>query len=211
MSATDPILTVLIVDDHFVVRNGLATSLEIEADIQVAATLDRGEAAADLYAQHRPTLVLMDLQLPGIGGIEAITRIRAIDPAARILVFSTFARTDEIQAALDAGAGGYLQKSASRESLIEAIRRVAGGGRYLPPEMASQLFEIQLGPAITPREREIIALIARGSANKEIGAALGIAEDTVKQHVSRILQKLGVKDRAQASTEAIRRGIIQLD
>lgn len=203
-------INVLIVDDHFVVRSGLATSLEIEDDIRVIATEEKGEAAAAAYATHHPTVVLMDLQLPGISGVEATAAIRAIDPLARILVFSTFARTDEIQAALDVGAGGYLQKSASREELIHALRQVASGFRYLPADMAVQLNELQLGPSITPREREIIALIAKGSANKEIGHTLGIAEDTVKQHVSRILQKLSVKDRAQAATEAIRRGIIRL-
>lgn len=203
-------ITILIVDDHFVVRSGLATSLEIEDDLRVVATADRGEDAAGAYTAHQPSIVLMDLQLPGIGGIEATAAIRATHPAARILVFSTFARTDEIQSALAAGAGGYLGKSATREELIRAIRTVAAGETYLPDDISRQLVELQLGPSITPREREIISLIARGSANKEIGHTLGIAEDTVKQHVSRILQKLGVKDRAQAATEAIRRGIIHL-
>lgn len=201
---------VLIVDDHFVVRSGLATSLEIEDDIRVIATAEKGEDAAGTHAAHRPSVVLMDLQLPGIGGVDATAAIRAIDPAARILVFSTFARMDEIQAALDAGAGGYLQKSASREELIHAIRQVAAGHRYLPADIAMQLNELQLAPSITSREREIISLIAKGSANKQIAHALGIAEDTVKQHVSRILQKLAVNDRAQAATEAIRRGIIHV-
>ena len=209
MSASSPI-TVLIVDDHFVVRNGLATSLEIEPDIRVTATAERGEDAAATYAAHQPTVVLMDLQLPGINGVEATASIRLADPSARILVFSTFARADEIQSALQAGAAGYLQKSASREELIHAVRLTAAGEHYLPPDIAAELTELRLGPAITPREREIISLIAAGSANKEIGHQLGIAEDTVKQHVSRILQKLGVKDRAQAATEAIRRGIIRL-
>jgi len=209
MSDHSPI-TVLIVDDHFVVRNGLATSLEIEPDIRVTATAERGEDAAATYTAHRPTVVLMDLQLPGINGVEATTAIRLADPAARVLVFSTFARPDEIQTALEAGARGYLQKSASREELIHAVRLTAADECYLPPEIAAELTELRLGPSITPREREIISLIARGSANKEIGHSLGIAEDTVKQHVSRILQKLGVKDRAQAATEAIRRGIIRL-
>ena len=143
---------VLIIDDHFVVRSGLATSLEIEEDIRVTATADKGETAAEAYATHQPAVVLMDLQLPGISGVEATATIRAIDPLARILVFSTFARTDEIQAALDAGAAGYLQKSASREELIHALRQVAAGFRYLPADMAVQLSELQLGPAITPRE-----------------------------------------------------------
>lgn len=203
-------ITVLIIDDHFVVRNGLAASLEIEEDIRIAATADTGEEAASAYQSHRPTVTLMDLQLPGMSGIEATADIVSKDPNARVLVFSTFARTDEIRAALDAGAKGYLRKSATREELIQAIRTVAAGETSLPDDISRQLIEIQLGPAITPREREIIGLIAKGSANKEIGHALGIAEDTVKQHVSRILQKLAVKDRAQAATEAIRRGIIRL-
>jgi DNA-binding NarL/FixJ family response regulator len=209
MNESSPI-TILIVDDHFVVRNGLATSLEIESDIRVTATAERGEDAPAIYASHQPTVVLMDLQLPGINGVETTAAIREIDPAARILVFSTFARMDEIQSALQAGATGYLQKSASREELIHAVRLTAAGEHYLPPEVAAELIELRLGPSITAREREIISLIAAGSANKEIGSKLGIAEDTVKQHVSRILQKLGVKDRAQAATEAIRRGIIRL-
>ncbi len=199
---------VLIVDDHFVVRSGLATSLEIEDDIRVIATAEKGEAAAETYATHRPSVVLMDLQLPGIGGVEATAAIRAIDPDARVLVFSTFARTDEIQAAIDAGAGGYLQKSASREELIHALRQVAAGHRFLPADIAIQLNELQLAPSITSREREIIALIAKGSANKQIAHALGIAEDTVKQHVSRILQKLNLRDRVQAVVFAYETGLV---
>lgn len=208
--SSDSSITVLIVDDHFVVRDGLATSLGIEPGIQVTATAERGEEAPGIYATFRPSVVLMDLQLPGITGIEATSAILTLDPLARILVFSTFARPDEIQASLNAGATGYLRKSASREELIHAVRLTASGERYLPADLAVELTELQLGPTITPREREIIALIAKGSANKEIGHSLGIAEDTVKQHVSRILQKLGVKDRAQAATESIRRGIIRL-
>lgn len=206
---SDP-LKILLVDDHFVVRNGLITSLEIEPDLKVVATSDTGETAADLYQQHRPNVVLMDMQLPGINGADASARIRELDPEARILIFSTFARDEEIVAALDSGASGYLQKSATRDELIDALRLVASGRRYLPPDLAQRLAHLQHGPTITPREREIIALVAQGSANKEIGAQLGISEDTVKQHVSRILQKLGVKDRAQATAEAIRRGIIKL-
>ncbi|TLD68244.1 response regulator transcription factor [Phragmitibacter flavus] len=204
-------ISIMLVDDHFVVRNGLATSLEIEPDLKVIATSDTGENAATLYQQHRPTVVLMDMQLPGINGAEATALIRDLDPDARILIFSTFARDEEIVAALDSGASGYLQKTATREELITALRLVASGNRYLPSDLAQRLTHLQTGPTITPREREIIALVAQGSANKEIGAQLGISEDTVKQHVSRILQKLGVKDRAQATAEAIRRGIVKLD
>ena len=204
------VITLLIVDDHFVVRSGLVASLELDDDLRVVAETDRGEEALAAYRTHRPTVVLMDLQLPGMSGVAAIATLRAFDPRARILVFSSFAREDEIQAALDAGALGYLQKSVSREELLAALRAVAQGTRHLSGELVRQLAANRLGPAITPREREILGLIAAGRANKEIGDALGISEDTVKRHVSHILQKLGVHDRAQATAEAIRRGIIRM-
>jgi DNA-binding NarL/FixJ family response regulator len=199
------------VDDHFVVRSGLAASLELDDTIVIAGEAERGEEVLAAYQRLRPRVVLMDLQLPGMSGIEATRLLRAHDRAARVLIFSTFARDDEIQAALDAGALGYLQKSASREELLTAIRRVAQGIRCLDPEVARRLAALRLGPAITPREREILSLIAGGQANKEIASHLGVSEDTVKRHVSHILEKLDVNDRAQATVEAIRRGILQVD
>lgn len=210
MSASPP-LTVLLVDDHFVVRSGLAASLDLEDDLRVVAEAEDGGQAVARYLEHRPRVVVMDLQLPGMSGIEATARLREVDPDARVLIFSTFARDDEIQAALDAGALGYLQKSASRDDLIAALRAVAAGRRHLPPGLAEHLAGLQLGPVITVREREILALVARGRANKEIAASLGIAEDTVKRHISNIFDKLDVNDRAQATAEAIRRGIVKLE
>lgn len=201
---------VLIVDDHFVVRSGLAASLELDDTVQVVGEAERGEDVVAAYRQFRPRVVLMDLQLPGIGGIAATAALRAHDAAARVLIFSTFARDDEIQAALDAGALGYLQKSASREELLAAIHAVAQNRRSLAPDLARRLNALRLGPAITPREREILAFIAAGRANKEIAAALDVSEDTVKRHVSHILEKLDVNDRAQATAEAIRRGIVRM-
>ncbi len=205
-----PPLTIMLVDDHFVVRSGLVASLELEDDLRVVAEADRGEEAVDLYREHRPRVVMMDLQLPGLNGIEATERLREIDPRARVLIFSTFARDDEVQAALDAGALGYLQKSAGRDELITALRTVAADESFLPPGLAERLAGLQLAPSITSREREILVLIAQGRANKEIAAELGIADDTVKRHVSNVLQKFGVNDRAQATAEAIRRGIVKL-
>ena len=207
---SDAPLTVLIVDDHFVVRSGIAASLELDDAIQVAGEVERGEDILSAYQQHRPRVVLMDLQLPGIGGIAATAALRRHDPNARVLIFSTFARDDEIQAALEAGALGFLQKTASREELLAALCNVAQGRRSLPPEIARRLNELRLGPAITSREREILAMIASGRANKEIAAELAISEDTVKRHVSHILEKLDVNDRAQATAEAIRRGILKM-
>ena len=209
-SSTKPApLRVMIVDDHFVVRSGLTASLELDEGIVVVAEAERGDTALAAYRQHRPGVVLMDLQLPGMGGVAATQAVIAHDPGARILIFSTFARDDEIQAALDAGALGYLQKSASRDQLIQALRRVAGGERHIAPDLAERLSALKLGPTITPREREVLALIAAGRANKEIAAHLGVSEDTVKRHVSHILEKLDVNDRAQATAEAIRRGIVK--
>lgn len=202
--------TLLIIDDHFVVRSGLVASLELEDDLRVAGQGERGEEAAQLFARHQPDLVLMDLQLPGISGIEATAGLLRDFPEARVLIFSTFARDEEIQAALRAGALGYLQKSSSREDLLAAIRTVAAGTPWLAPDIAQRLRDRGAEPEITPREREILSLVTQGKANKEIAATLGIGEDTVKQHVSRILQKLRVSDRAQATAEAIRRGIVKV-
>lgn len=206
----DAILTLLLVDDHFVVRSGLAASLELEDDLRVVGEVDRGELALEAFARVKPQVVLMDLQLPGISGIEATTRLIANHADARVLMFSTFARDDEVQAALRAGALGYLQKSSSREDLLSAIRTVAAGGRWLPADLEVRLRERTAEPEITPREREILTLVTQGNANKEIAATLGIGEDTVKQHVSRILMKLKVNDRAQATAEAIRRGMVRV-
>lgn len=208
--AARPHLTVLIVDDHFVVRSGLAASLELDPAITVVAEAERGEDAVAAYLAHRPRVVLMDLMLPGLGGAGATAAILTTDPGARVLIFSSYARDDEIQTALDAGALGYLQKSATRTALIAALHLVAQGRRSVAPELERRLGALRLGPAVTAREREILALVAAGRANKEIAAALGISEDTVKRHVSHILEKLEVNDRAQATAEAIRRGILRM-
>jgi DNA-binding NarL/FixJ family response regulator len=200
-------LTVLIVDDHFVVRSGLSAALEVESDITVIGEAKRGDEVLAVYQRQRPNVVLMDLQLPGLSGVQATAALRIHDPQARILVYSTFAHDDEVQSALDAGAGGYVQKSAPRDELLTALRRVAAGGDYLPPELSQRLANLRLRAAITTREREILALIANGHANKQIAALFEISEDTVKRHVSHILEKLNAHDRAQAIAEAIRRGI----
>lgn len=206
----DPLITVMIVDDHFVVRSGLITSLELDDAFVVVAEVERGEDVVSAYRQHQPRVVLLDLQLPGISGIAALAQLRAFDPHARVLVFSTFARDDEIDAAFEAGALGYVQKSATREELIAALHAVAQRQRSLHPDIARRLKELRLGPSITERERQILALIAAGRANKEIATILHVSEDTVKRHVSHILEKLNVNDRAQATAEAIRRGIVQM-
>lgn len=205
-----PLISLLLIDDHFVVRSGLVASLELEDDFKVVGETDRGEEASALFNKKQPDVVLMDLQLPGISGIETTAALLRDHADARVLIFSTFARDDEIQAALKAGALGYLQKSASRDDLLTAIRTVAKGERSLPDDIVQRLKDRLAEPEITPREREILTLVTQGNANKEIAAILGISEDTVKQHVSRILMKLKVNDRAQATAEAIRRGLVRV-
>lgn len=205
-----PAIKILLVDDHFVVRSGLVASLELEDDMKVVGEADRGEEVVALFDSRQSDIVLMDLQLPGIGGIEATVELLERHPDAHVLIFSTFARDEEIQAALRAGALGYLQKSSSRDDLLAAIRTVARGGQSLPHAIAQRLRNLQAEPEITVREREILVLVAQGNSNKAIAACLGISEDTVKQHVSRILTKLKVNDRAQATAEAIRRGLVRL-
>lgn len=203
-------ITILIVDDHFVVRSGLVTSLELAEDLRVVAESDCGEDAVAAYRQHHPSVVLMDLQLPGQDGVATTAALRVYDAKARILIFSNFSRDDEIQAALNAGALGYVSKSASRNELVDALRTVAAGHPYLPTTLARRLDAARLGPAITTREREILAHIAVGHANKQIAAELNISEFTVKRHVSHILDKMSVNDRAQAAVEAIRRGLVNM-
>lgn len=208
-TAANP-LRVLIVDDHFVVRSGLATSLGLDDTIKVVGEAERGEEVVAVYRKCRPDAVLMDLQLRGLGGVAATAALCEHDPEARVLIFSTFARIDEIQDALDSGALGYVQKNASRDELLAALRTVARGVRHIQPDLAKRLTALRLGPAITPREREILTFVATGRANKEIGVALHISENTVKRHISHILEKMNVNDRAEASVEAIRRGLVKI-
>ena len=203
------VITVLIVDDHFVVRSGLITTLKLDGGIKVVAEAESGEEALAAYRENRPSVVMMDLQLPGVNGISAIAALREFDATVRILVFSNFCRVAEIQAALAAGALGYLSKSARRESLLTALRSVAQGNRYLPDDVARQLNVARVGPTITAREREVLNGIAAGLPNKQIASALDISEFTVKRHVSQILYKMSVNDRAQAVVEAIRRGLVK--
>jgi two-component system NarL family response regulator len=211
MSTPSPnVIRLLLVDDHFVVRSGIASSLELEDDIRVVAEAGNMSEAVAQFVTHRPTAVIMDLQLSESSGIEAIAALRKEDPSACILVFSSFARDDEVSRALRAGALGYLQKAAPRHDLLQAVRAVASGKRYIPPDIAQRLTERMGRPEASARELEVLRLIAKGMGNKEIAAVLGVSDETVKTHVSRVMQKLGAQDRAHAVTEAIRLGLIEV-
>lgn len=202
--------SIIIVDDHFVVRDGLTAALEMEPDIHVLGSAASGAEARILFARLRPDVVLLDLQLPDTEGCALIAELCASRPPARILVFSAYSRDEDLKAVLEAGAAGYLKKTAERDELLTALRRIAAGGRYLGDDLYRRVKDLRSGPTITLREREVLTLVARGLSNKEIGGVLNISTETVKQHISTMLQKLGVKDRAQAAAEAIRRGIVRI-
>ena len=204
-------IRLLVVDDHHVVRSGLAASLGLEDDLTVVAEAGNGDDAVAQYREHQPDVVLMDLRLPGADGVAATAALRSEWPDARILMFTTFDSEEDIYRAMRAGARGYLLKSAPREELLAAIRAVAAGERHLPPALAQRLAGRISTPEVSEREREVLQLMARGKANKEIAVALGISEETVKRHASNLFVKMGVADRAQATSEGIRRGLIHFD
>jgi len=199
------------VDDHFMVRMGLSASLNVESDMEVVAEAGNGEAAQAAYRQHHPSLVIMDVRLPGTSGAEATAAIVQEFPEARVLMLSTHSGEEEVFRALQAGARGYILKSAMREELLRAIREVFHGRPYLDATVAPLLAARMSHRSLTSRELEVLRMVAKGLGNKEIAAALSIAEVTVKLHVSHVLEKLGVKDRTEAATVALQRGIIFLE
>ena len=210
MPTTSPI-SILIADDHFVVRTGLAAVISTQPDMAVVAEAVNGRQAVELFRQHRPDITLMDLRMPEMNGVEAITAIRGEFPEARLIVLTTYDGDEDIYRALQAGARGYLLKDMLREGLLEAIRAVHEGHRRIPTEVANRLAERLTRSELTSREMEVLELIVKGKTNKEIGAELGVAEGTVKIHINNILSKLGVSDRTQATTFALQRGIIHLE
>ena len=204
-------IRLLIVDDHPVVRDGLVAILhEGEPDLEVVGEAGDGKEAVTTWRNLRPTVTIMDLQLPGQTGVEAIREIRREDPEARILVLTTFDGDADIQRALEAGARGYLLKSVRRNILIEAVRAVAAGQRYLPPTTAARLVEAMEAERLTARELDVLRLLAQGERNREIAATLGLAEPTVKIHVNNLLRKLQAKDRTEAAVIALKRGLVHL-
>ena len=204
-------IRVMVVDDHFVVRMGLRGSVNAEADMGVDAEASTGEQALTVYAQQRPDIVLMDLKLPGMNGIEATRSICKDFPGAAVIMLSTHDGEEDIFRALQSGAKAYLLKTAQRNELIETIRKVHSGERCISPAVGARLAERMMHPDLTAREIDVLELIVKGSSNKEIASALSIAEVTVKLHVGHILTKLQVNDRTQATTTALQRGIIHLD
>jgi len=202
--------TILVVDDHPILRLGVAAIINAQHDMKVCAQAGSGEEAVEMFKKHHPDITLMDLRLPGMSGLEALRVIRRIDPHARSIVLTTYEGDEDIHQALAAGALGYIIKGMSHETLVDALRKVRSGLRFLPPPIVRSLADRTPNSDLSPREREVLSLMAHGKSNKEIASDLGITEATVKCHVSVILLRLGVTDRTQAVIAALQRGLEHL-
>ncbi|HYE14802.1 MAG TPA: response regulator transcription factor [Pyrinomonadaceae bacterium] len=203
-------ISIVVIDDQAVVRQGFVSLINTVPDMEVVAEGTNGQQAVELYRKHRPDVVLMDLRMPVMGGVEAIKAIRREFPSAHVIVLTTYDGDEDIYRSLQAGAQGYLLKDMFFEELEDAIRAVNAGGRRIPGVVAERLAERMGGSDLTGRELEVLELIVAGQSNKEIGASLRISEATVKSHINSILSKLGVADRTQAATTALQRGLVHL-
>lgn len=204
-------IRILIVDDHPVVREGLAAMIATQPDMLVVGAAADAAQAIGLFRQHQPDLTLMDLRLPGMSGVEAIKTLRREFPHSRFIVVTSFHGDQDVYQAMQAGASSYVLKEMFGEELFKAIRTVHAGGQYLPPGVIGHQESELASPSLTPREMDVLRLIVAGHSNKQIGDALDVTEGSVKFYVNKILSKLGVSDRTQAVTTALRRGIIHLD
>jgi two-component system, NarL family, response regulator LiaR len=211
------VIRVLIADDHAVVRQGLRTFLDLQADIDVVGEASDGEEAVAAAAEHAPDVILLDLVMPELDGIGALRRLREAAPAARVIVLTSFGEDERLFAALRAGAVGFLLKDVEPPELVRAIRTAHAGQSPLSPAVAARVVEElasgggagrSAADELTPRELEVLCLIARGRSNKRIALELGVAEKTVKTHVSHVLAKLGLSDRTQAALYAVREGLV---
>jgi DNA-binding NarL/FixJ family response regulator len=200
---------ILLVDDHMAIRVGLTTAANDAPDMDVVADVDNGPEAIEAYRKLRPDIVVLDLRLPGMTGIETLHALREESKNARVIIFSNYATGEEIYRAMTAGAAGFVLKEMPLDRLLEAIRAVHKGEQYIPTEIAQRMGQ-RLLAHLSPREIEVIGLLAVGLSNKEIGNKLGVVEGTVKIHISSIFQKLGVADRTHALIEAVKRGFVQI-
>ncbi len=203
-------IRVLSVDDHALLRDGIARLIGNQSDMELVAEGCNGREAVELFRKHNPDVTLMDLQMPEMSGIDAMSAIRAEFPDARIIMLTTYAGDVQIFRALKAGARAYLLKGLLRKELLDTIRAVHAGQRRLPAEIAAEIAEHATDDALTPREIDVLRLIAGGNANKEIAVRLSLTEETIKGHVKNILSKLGANDRTHAVTIGLKRGIIDL-
>jgi two-component system NarL family response regulator len=203
-------IRILVAEDHLVARVGVTTIVNMQDDMTVVAEAANGHQAVEMFRLHQPDVTLLDLRMPGMGGVEAALVIRSEFPGAKMIALTTYGGDEDIRRALAAGVHAYLTKDVLHDELLKAIRAVNAGQTYLPAAVAASLAAQLPRPDLSAREVQVLALIVQGQANKQIAFTLGIAEHTVKNHVKNILSKLGVQDRTQAATAAIQRGIIHL-
>ena len=203
-------IKILVAEDHLVARVGVTTIVNMQPDMEVVAEAANGQQAVEMYRVHKPDVALLDLRMPVMGGVAAAQAIRSEFPGAHLIALTTYGGDEDIRRALSAGVQAYLTKDVLHDELLKAIRAVHAGHTYLPPAVAASLAAQLPRPDLSAREVQVLELIVRGLANKQIAYTLNIAEHTVKNHVKNILSKLGVQDRTQAATAAIQRGIIHL-
>jgi two-component system, NarL family, response regulator len=211
MPQTPDRIRIFIVDDHPVVRAGLTSMLGTQQEIEVIATASSGNAALEALDTMTADVMLLDLRMPGLSGVETIQEMRRSGFPARIIILTSFETDEDIYRAIQAGAQGYLLKDTSLKEMIEAIKSVHSGKRYIPRDIAARLAERMMRAELTARELEILRVLAKGLTNKQIGKVLSISQNTVKNHVNSVIEKLEVSDRTEASTTAIQRGIISAD
>ena len=204
-------IRILIVDDHPVVRAGLTSMLGTQAELEVIGSASSGEEALAKLSQLEPDVLLLDLRMHGMSGVDTLMAMKRSAHDVRVIILTSFETDEDIYRAVQAGAHGYLLKDTSLREMVEAIRTVHAGKRYIPRDIAARLAERMMRTDLTPREIEILKLLSKGPTNKEIGRALSISENTVKNHVNSIIEKLEVSDRTEAATTAIQRGLISVD
>lgn len=210
MHSIPNLIRILTVDDHPVLRKGLAALVNAEPDLKLVAEASNGKEAIEAFRSHQPDITLMDIQMPGLDGIEAISAIRTEFPEAKIIILTTYTGDAQIVRALKAGARAYILKEHMLDELLDMIRAVNAGKKRIPSDIAAELADHAIDDALTEREIDVLKLIAAGNANKQIADELSISEATVKKRISNILSKLGANDRAHAVTIGLQRGIIRL-
>ena len=204
-------IRILVADDHTAVRDGLTSILNAQSDLQVVAEAGTGRETVQRFRASAPDVVIVDLRMPDGDGIRTIAELIAINPAAKVLVLTTYDTEEDIFNALGAGARGYILKDTTREEIIDAVRQVHAGNRFLPPSIASRLADRVMRPSLTPRELDVLRLVCRGRTNKEIAVAMFVSEETIKSHMKGLFHKLGVHDRAEAVGIALQRGLLRMD
>lgn len=204
-------IRVLIADDHPVVRAGLTSMLGTQTELEIVGSASSGEEVLAKLGQAKPDVLLLDLRMHGLSGVETLVAMKRAADETRVIILTSFETDEDIYRAVQAGAQGYLLKDTSLKEMVTAIRTVHAGKRYIPQDIAARLADRMMRTDLTPREIEILKLLSKGPTNKEIGQALGISENTVKNHVNSIIEKLEVSDRTEAATTAIQRGLISVD